>query len=232
MSLYASVLAEIEFEVSRDPFPDPELTPADGIVGFGGNLSAEVLLAAYRKGIFPWPMEGVELPWFCPARRAILELEALHVSRSLKKAQKKLGFTFTLDQAFERVIRECAQSPRPGQDGTWITPEMIDAYVVLHLKGHAHSVEVWQEENLVGGLYGVDSGGVFSAESMFYRQPNASKLALLYLMDHFESRGLKWMDIQVMTPHMKVLGAREISRKVFLRRLRETQALGLRLFSL
>jgi leucyl/phenylalanyl-tRNA--protein transferase len=225
-------------------FPDPQthLFPewvlfedyfyyAKDVVSFGDPLTQENLRDAYRKGIFPWHMEGVPLPWYCPERRAILRFKDLHVTRSLEKERRKGKFTFTIDKDFRRVIMECSLSPREGQKGTWITKEFIEAFTALHDSGIAHSVEAWDAEgNLAGGLYGVDAGGVFCGESMFYRQPNASKLSLLFLIDHMKKRGSTWLDAQVMTPHMQALGAREIGRKEFMRRLKETQGFDLNLF--
>jgi len=216
--------------VQRIQFPNPRWAGDDGIVGLGGELHWQNLVEAYSKGIFPWPIEGWPLPWFCPRRRAILEFSRLHVGRTLMRARARCVFTFSIDRAFERVIRRCSEMPRPEQDGTWITEEMIDAYCELHREGRAHSVEVWEGEELVGGLYGVNAGGAFAGESMFYERPDASKLALLHLIDHLRERGLDWIDIQTMTPHMKALGARLVSRGEFLNRLRETQERGLVLF--
>ena len=226
------------------PFPDPQthLFPewvlfedyfyyAKDVVSFGDPLTQENLRDAYRKGIFPWHMDGVPLPWYCPERRAILRFKDLHVTRSLEKERRKGKFTFTIDKDFRRVIQECSASPREGQKGTWITEEFIEAFTQLHESGMAHSVEAWDAAGeLAGGLYGVDAGGVFCGESMFYRQPNASKLALLFLIDHMRKRGATWLDAQVMTPHMQALGAREITRKEFIRRLKETQGFDLNLF--
>ena len=191
-------------------------TSSDDIVALGGNLEPATLREAYRNGVFPWPAEDLPLLWFCPRERAILEYDHLHVGRSLARARRQSPFAFTIDAAFEDVILHCASEPRPGQDGTWITDEMIDAYVRLHHLGVAHSVETWLDGQLVGGLYGVDTDGAFSAESMYYHEPWASKLALLHLLDHFAARGLRWIDIQVMTPHMERLGARNIPRREFL----------------
>lgn len=210
-------------------FPDPRLAHGD-IVAVGNDLDWRTLIDAYRHGIFPWPVEGLPLPWFSPRRRAILERRDLHVARSLSKARKRVPFRFSIDRDFEGVIRGCAATPRPGQDGTWIFPEIIDAYLELHRRGHAHSVEAWDGEMLAGGIYGIDAGGVFTGESMFYRVPNASKLALLHLLDHLADRGLDWIDIQVMTPHMKALGARNIPREQFLDRLKAAQRRQLQLF--
>jgi leucyl/phenylalanyl-tRNA--protein transferase len=168
--------------------------------------------------------------WFSPPERAILCFAELHVARSLRRALRTRGMRLTIDRAFAEVIRGCAAAPRPGQEGTWITPQMLAAYVELHRLGIAHSVEAWAEDRLVGGIYGVDVDGAFAAESMFYRAANASKLALLHLVAHLRERGLDWMDIQMMTPHMHRLGARTIPREVFLQRLARTRARGLALF--
>ena len=213
-------------------FLDPGLAES-GLVALGGDLHPETLLKAYRQGIFPWPHPGLPLAWFSPPERAILERGRLRINKSLDKARRRSRLRFTIDQAFPQVIAACARMPRPGQDGTWITPPMLRAYRELHRLGHAHSVEAWNPDTgeLVGGIYGVDPGGAFAAESMFYLEPYASKLALLHLIEHFFGRGLDWIDIQVMTPHMEALGAELISRKRFLARLAESLTHGLRLFS-
>lgn len=196
----------------------------------GEDLRVSTLREAYRKGIFPWPHEDYPLPWFSPRRRAVIFFKELHVGRSLAKAQKKNDFTFTVDRDFSAVIRACSEAERPEQDGTWIEPKIVAAYTRFHEAGDAHSVEAWEGDQLAGGLYGVDSGGVFTGESMFFRRPNASKLALVFLIEHLRERGATFIDCQVMTPHMKALGAREISRGRFLDALAETQAKGLKLF--
>lgn len=200
------------------------------VVSFGDPLTVENVREAYLKGIFPWHMEGIPLPWYCPKRRAIIEFADLHIPRSLERARRKNEFTFTLDRAFRRVIEECSLTSRPGQGGTWITDEFIDVYCKLHDEGMAHSVEAWSDGELVGGLYGIDAGGVFCGESMFFKKPNASKLSLLFLIDHLRSRDSNWLDAQVMTPHIKALGGIEISRLTFLRKLEAAQGLGLDLF--
>ena len=193
---------------------------AEDVIAFGVEPTVENLIEAYSKGIFPWPMRGVPLPWFCPAKRAVLEFSELHITRSLARERRKAPFTFTIDKAFRDVITECARSRRKGQSGTWITPEFIERYTELNELGHAHSVEAWDADaKLAGGLYGVDAGGVFTGESMFYKKPYASKLALLYLIDHLSSRGATWLDAQVMTPHLEALGAKDVSRKDFLQML-------------
>jgi leucyl/phenylalanyl-tRNA--protein transferase len=213
-------------------FPDPRTASHDGIVAVGGNLHPQTLLAAYRRGIFPWPADGYPMLWFSPPERAILELADLHVPRSLVRAKRQSSLELTIDRAFPQVIRSCAETTRPDQDGTWITTEVIIAYIRFHQLGHAHSIEAWRDGRLVGGVYGVDVDGAFAAESMFYREPNASKLALLHLVDHLRARGLDWLDIQVVTPHMERLGAKEISREEFLRKLEATRQRGLKLFGL
>jgi len=201
------------------------------VVSFGTELTVENVREAYRNGIFPWYTEGIPLPWHCPERRAILEFADLKIPRSLERARRKNNLSFTIDKDFRAVIHQCSLAYRPGQYGTWITDEFENVFGELHDQGIAHSVEVWDAGgDLVGGLYGVDAGGVFCGESMFYKVPNASKLALLFLVDHLRSRGATWLDSQVMTPHMKALGAREITRNEFLEKLKQTQELGLRLF--
>jgi leucyl/phenylalanyl-tRNA--protein transferase len=223
------------------PFNSPSRFPIEAILaGKLGDIVAssddvwpDLLIDAYEHGIFPWPTgEEDQIPWCSPKKRALLIFAEMRLPRSLEKARRNSGLTFTRDRAFETVIRECASQPRPGQDGTWITEGMIRAYVELHVRGRAHSVEAWLPQGgsstggprLVGGIYGVDSGGAFSAESMFYREPNASKLALLHLIDLLKEKGSEWLDIQQLTPHLEKLGAREIKRPDFLRRLSLAQS--------
>lgn len=195
------------------------------IVGIGEDLRPETLIWAYRNGIFPWPMRGFPLLWHCPVERAVIDFAHLHVPRSLARIQRRCSWTFTINRAFDQVIASCQQSSRPDQEGTWITDAMRSAYTVLHHRGYAHSVETWDENGaLIGGLYGVAVDGVFTGESLFYRQPNASKLALLFWIDHLRAHGLDWIDIEVMTPHMEALGAALIPRDVFLDRLAATHA--------
>jgi leucyl/phenylalanyl-tRNA---protein transferase len=216
----------------------PEWLPYGGflyyardVASFGDPLTLENLKEAYTKGIFPWYMEGIPLPWYCPDPRAVLDFDDLHIPPSLKRARNKGLYSFTIDEDFRHVIEECSMAKRHGQKGTWITPAFIERYTELHEAGFAHSVEVWDDAgNLVGGIYGVDAGGVFCGESMFYKQPNASKLALLFLIDHLKQRGATWMDIQVMTPNMRTLGAKEIGRDEFLDRLARARSHQLELF--
>ena len=183
-------------------------------------LTVENLRAAYRTGIFPWPSHaGAPIPWCSPDPRAVLVFAELTPGRTLEKTIRRGGFTCTLDRAFDTVIAACSAAPRPGQDGTWIAPAVVAAYTALHRDGVAHSVEVWRDEKLIGGLYGVDAGGLFCGESMFHHEPNASKLAILHLAQHLTARGSLWMDIQQLTPHMVRLGAREIPRHQYLLQL-------------
>lgn len=211
-------------------FPDVDQAGPEGILAIGGDMHPDSLLLAYRQGIFPWPIDEDTLAWFCPEQRAILEFSELHVPRSLARVQRRRPYVLTLDQAFPEVVKHCALVKRPGQGGTWITPELFQSYCDFHRLGHAHSVEAWLDDRLVGGIYGVDADGAFSAESMFYAEPYASKLTLLHLIDYLSAKGLDWIDIQVMTPHMQALGAKLIPRDQFLGRLSRTRARGLELF--
>jgi leucyl/phenylalanyl-tRNA--protein transferase len=170
------------------------------------------------------------MPWFSPDPRAILEFDRLHIPRSLESARRKSKFRFTTDQAFEAVITACAKIPRPGQPGTWITQTLLRAYLEFHRQGYAHSIEVWEKDELIGGIYGVDVDGVFAGESMFHLRPNASKLALLTLIERLHRAGAEWLDIQMLTPHMEALGAREIPRNDFLDRLEKDRRRGWRAF--
>jgi leucyl/phenylalanyl-tRNA--protein transferase len=211
-------------------FPDPRRATPEGIVAVGGRPEPELLAEAYSRGIFPWPVEGYPLLWFSPPERALLVFDELHVPRSLARERRRTRLAFTIDRAFDRVISACAEVPRAHEQGTWITAEMVRGYREFHRLGRAHSVEAWEGEELVGGLYGVDAGGAFAGESMFRLRPNASKLALLFLVEHLRGRGLDWLDVQVMTPHMEALGARLVTRDEFLERLARTLRRGLKLF--
>lgn len=210
-------------------FPDPRHARGD-VVAVGDDLSVATLRDAYRHGIFPWPHGNMPLPWFSPRRRTVIVFDELHVGRSLRKAQKRTDVAFTIDRDFRSVIAACASVPREDQGGTWIEPEIIAAYTALHDAGDAHSVEAWRGQELVGGLYGVDAGGVFTGESMFRRETGMSKLALLFLIDHLRARGAAWLDCQIMTPHMEALGAREIPRAKFLDMLEAAQRSGIEIF--
>ena len=212
-------------------FLPPEKATPEGIVGIGGPLDVVTLQCAYRQGIFPWPHTGLPLLWFNPDPRAVLHFEELHVPERLARRRRKLALRFTIDHAFDTVIEACRLSPRPGQEGTWITPKIVAAFKALHQAGDAHSVEAWDEDGqLVAGLYGVTAGGVFSGESMFHMVSDASKLCVLFLVEHLQARGATWLDIQTMTPHFQLLGAKEISRREYLAQLAEAQAQRLALF--
>ena len=213
-------------------FPPPTAArdDLDGLLLLGGQPTVENLVAAYGQGIFPWPIEGLPLPWFCPPRRGILQLSKLHVPRSLARAQRQSPWRIGFNEAFGAVMHKCQAQARPGQEGTWITPQLVRGYTALHAAGYAHSVEVWDDKELVGGLYGVAVRGVFAGESMFHSQPNASKLAVLALVAHLQARGSAWLDIQQLTPHMAALGAEEVSRAKFLALLAREQDAERQLF--
>lgn len=209
----------------NSPFPAPH-TAGDregGLIATGGCLSSERLTQAYRQGIFPWFSPGQPILWWNPIWRAVLLPEHLHVSKSFKKFLRKRPYQITLNRAFSEVIQHCANVPRGPDNGTWITPEMIQAYLQLHQKGIAHSVEVWQDDHLIGGLYGVLTGTVFSGESMFSLKPNASKLALLCLTQAWSHAGLRLIDCQIMNDHLASLGAIHVSRSDYLNLLTQIQ---------
>lgn len=201
-------------------FPDPRSASDEGIVAYGGDLTPSRLMLAYRNGIFPWYSKNDPILWWSPDPRLILELDEFKLSRSLRKSISKFEVRF--DTAFSQVIRECSNAPRRGQSGSWIVPEMIEAYEELHALGYAHSVEAYQNGELVGGLYGVCVGGVFCGESMFAKVSDASKVAFAVLIDHLRSLGFDFIDCQVPTPHLISLGAKEISRTLFLDRLKNS----------
>jgi leucyl/phenylalanyl-tRNA--protein transferase len=195
-------------------FPPVDHAVLSGLLAVGGDLSPERLLAAYRAGIFPWYNKGEPILWWSPDPRFVLFPEELHVSRSMRQFLKKGTVRITFDQAFRQVIAGC-QQPRAGQEGTWITSEMREAYAALHDLGYAHSVEVWQEDHLVGGLYGLSLGRSFFGESMFSTIPNASKSALIAMVSCLRSGGFELIDCQVETAHLAGLGARFIPRREF-----------------
>jgi leucyl/phenylalanyl-tRNA---protein transferase len=201
----------------RFRFPDPRRADAAGLVASGGDLEPSTLVAAYRRGLFPWPAEGIDLLWWSPDPRAIVPLEGLHVSRRLAQKLRQHRFRVTVDADFAAVIAGCADR---GDEETWITPALRAAYERLHALGWAHSVEVWTLEGaLAGGLYGVAVGGLFAAESMFHTVTDASKIALVALVQHCRAAGLELLDVQMPTPHLTSLGAVTISRADYLRRL-------------
>jgi leucyl/phenylalanyl-tRNA--protein transferase len=210
-------------------FPPVWTADEDGLLMIGGELSVAWLRAAYHRGIFPWPIDFGQmmiLAWFSPDPRAILDFDQLHVSRRLARRMRGDRFRVTFNTDFASVMAGCAEPRSDDPDGgTWITPEMLQAYREFHAAGGAHSVEVWRDEQLVGGLYGVAVGGAFSAESMFHRETDASKIALVALVERLRERGFTLLDIQQATPHMTRMGATEIARHDFLRRLRKARNL-------
>jgi leucyl/phenylalanyl-tRNA--protein transferase len=197
------------------PFPDPREAEEEGLLAFGGDLRPERLLSAYAQGVFPW-YESNPILWFSPDPRMVLVPRELRISRSLKKTLRQNLYTVSLDTVFERVIRACAEIPRFGQDGTWITPEMIDAYVGLHHMGYAHSTEAWRDGELVGGAYGISLGSVFFGESMFATESDASKVAFVSLVQQLEAWEIGLIDCQMSTPHLASFGATEWTRDMFL----------------
>lgn len=201
---------------SRWEIPDPRRADPDGVVGVGADLQPATLVAAYRNGIFPWPHQGMPLPWFSPDPRAVFVVGDIHVARSLRRTLRRSGWETTVDAAFDRVVQACG-ADRDG--GTWITPPMAAAYRRLHDCGWAHSLEVWDGDDLVGGVYGVLLGGVFTGESMFHRASDASKVALVDLARRLGEAGASWLDAQLPTPHLRSMGAESWPRPLFLRRL-------------
>jgi len=202
-------------------FPDPALTDESGILAIGGDLSPRRLLLAYSMGIFPWYSEGQPILWHSPDPRFVLVPEQLNISRSLRRSLRNTDYQCRMDEAFEDVITQCARVPRPGQDGTWITQDMHEAYVTLHELGFAHSVETYLDDELVGGLYGVALGSAFFGESMFALRSDASKVAFVRLVQQLQEWGFELIDSQVYTQHVERLGAREIPRDDYLQRLRQ-----------
>jgi leucyl/phenylalanyl-tRNA--protein transferase len=211
----------------RITFPAPEnaLEEPSGLLAFGGDLSVERLLNAYSHGIFPWYSEGEPILWWSPEPRGILPLQQFICSKSLQKFIRKTQLCVTLNYAFDEVIQACANIPR-NDAGTWISNHMISAYRDLHREGHAQSVEVWSNGELVGGLYGVTVGRMFCGESMFHRTTNASKLATYYLVEHLKAQGATFIDCQLQNPHLESLGCVAISRKNFLEKLAQSRQLN------
>ncbi|MBP7173911.1 MAG: leucyl/phenylalanyl-tRNA--protein transferase [Cloacibacterium sp.] len=197
-------------------FPDPSLYhPQEGIMAIGGDLSPERLKWAYQLGIFPWFNEGEEILWWCPDPRFVLFPREIKVSKSMRKILQKECFSFTENVCFEEVIKNCAQINRKNQQGTWISDEIIASYTLLHQQSIAKSIEVWQNENLVGGFYGIEVGSVFCGESMFSKVSNASKAAFIYFVEKYKNK-YQIIDCQVHTNHLESLGARMISKQEYL----------------
>ncbi len=205
----------------RFDFPDPRTASGEGIVASGGNLSPGMLLSAYSQGLFPWFSDRDPILWWSPDPRFVVFPGEIRVSESMKKILRKGVFSFSLDARFRDIITACASAPRPLQRGTWITSDMIDAYCALHDLGYAHSVEVYQEERLAGGLYGISLGQVFFGESMFSVVSNASKAAFILLGMALRGRGFGLIDSQVRTDHVTNLGGRDIPREAYLSLLRD-----------
>jgi leucyl/phenylalanyl-tRNA--protein transferase len=204
-------------------FPPVHLAEPDGLLAVGGDLSPERLSLAYHSGIFPW-YQGEHILWWCPDPRFVLFPEELKVSKSMKRLLKRndpiaIGFVFTTNKAFAQVIHQCKKVTRPGQEGTWITDEVEKAYIKMHELGHAHSAEVWKENELVGGLYGIKIGKVFFGESMFSKVNNASRFAFIKYIEQLKREGVELIDCQVYTEYLESFGARMISRKEFIEQL-------------
>lgn len=202
-------------------FPDVESASYDGILAIGGDLRPERLILAYQSGIFPWYNQDEPIIWYSPDKRMVLFPEDLIISKSMRQLMRKNEFKLTWNTAFDKVIEACQKSPRKGQDGTWITNDMKQAYIKLHELGFARSIEVWKDKELVGGLYGIDLGHVFCGESMFSKTSNTSKLAFIHLVQSLEKKNYKLIDCQVYNEHLESLGAKEISRQDFMGYLRE-----------
>ncbi len=216
-------------EKLRFPPPERALRNPNGLLAIGGDLSIARLIDAYRNGIFPWFSDGDPILWWSPDPRAVFPLDTLQAPTSLRKFARRCGWQATLDTAFTQVMSACAQAERPGQDGTWITDEMIAAYTQLHQHGIAHSIEMWAGEELVGGLYGIAMGRLFFGESMFSARSNGSKLALFTLAAHLKAHGFVLLDSQVPNPHTESLGASTMRRSDFLallKRYRDEPPLG------
>lgn len=204
-------------------FPNVEtaLRDPDGLLAGGGDLSEPRLLNAYRHGIFPWYQDGQPILWWSPSVRAIIEPDHLKISRSLRKTLRNKRFAITADTAFAQVIEACA-APRAKSDGTWITDEMQAAYLRLHAHGHAHSIEIWETDTLVGGLYGIGIGACYFGESMFSRTADASKVAFVCLIRHLQAWHYRVIDCQMMTSHLASMGATPLSRDLYIKKLHET----------
>ncbi|MCF6227402.1 MAG: leucyl/phenylalanyl-tRNA--protein transferase [Planctomycetes bacterium] len=210
------------YQLPDEPiFPPADEAEEDGIIAIGGDFSPERLLNAYASGIFPWPHEGYPLLWFSPDPRMVLIPSELEIARSLRQRIKKQPFEVRFDTAFRKVMEACRDVPRAGQDGTWITDEMLDGYGQLHKLGFAHSAEAWEGDKLVGGCYGVSIGGVFFGESMFAHKSDASKIAFVTLVQKLKEWGVSLVDAQVHTDHLARFGAKEIPRREFLTKLEQ-----------
>jgi leucyl/phenylalanyl-tRNA---protein transferase len=203
-------------------FPEPETADATGLLCIGGDLSPDRLLLAYSKGIFPWYMAGGWVHWFCPEKRMILIPAEVKISHSMNQVFKRNTFRITVDTCFKEVITACGEVERKNQEGTWVNDEFVKAFCCLHEMGYAHSFETWRGDELVGGLYGVSLGKSFFGESMFSKAANASKAAFITMAKKLSESHFDLIDCQLYTPHLESLGAKEISRKMFLKKLKST----------
>jgi leucyl/phenylalanyl-tRNA--protein transferase len=202
-------------------FPPVEAADEHGLLAVGGDLDAESVILAYRSGIFPWPIDEESLAWFAPPERAVIFLDEFHIPRRLGRSLKSTTFVRKVDHDFEGVIRRCAELTNRGdQDGTWITPEIVNAYTNLFRLGYCHSFETYLNDELVGGMYGIQIGNFFAAESSFFRVPNASKVAMCTMVEYLKRQAISWFDCQVLTPFSESFGAREISRDEYMGLLR------------
>jgi len=209
----------VQWLTKKNEFPSVENASQDGLLALGGDLSIERLLLAYNNGIFPWFNDDALIMWWSPNERLVLFPHKIKISKSMRKVLASNQFKLTKNTCFEKVMQLCAGVKRKEQEGTWITPKMKDAYLALHKEGHANSYEVWQNDELVGGLYGIDLGHVFCGESMFSSVSNASKFALVKLAQELEQKKYVMIDCQVPTDHLKSMGAEEISRDRFIKLL-------------
>jgi len=202
-------------------FPDPSSASDEGILCYGADLNPNRVMSAYTKGIFPWFNEGDPILWWSPDPRFVLEIDDLHISKNLKKTIKKNIFEIKYDTSFVQVMIECANAPRKDQDGTWIIPEMIEAYSELHNMGFAHSFEAWLDGELVGGGYGVVVGDIFCGESMFSKVSDASKVAFVHLVKRLKENGFSLIDSQIHTPYLESFGSKHITRDMYIKRVKE-----------
>jgi len=198
-------------------FPDPyQIYDIDGIALMSDEMSVDILTEAYGNGIFPWPHDDLPVLWFCPQKRGVLEFKDLHIPKSLIKDLKKQNWKLTINKAFAEVMDECAEQVRPEQSGTWITGHIKKHYIDFHKAGFVHSFECWENGNLIGGMYGVFVDGNFSGESMFFKKSNASKACLLFVIKTLQDLDVHWMDIQMVTEHMRRFGGKEMDKNTFL----------------
>ena len=220
MSLADCVMFAAQNEL-LETLKNPRAKTIEGVIAIGGGFSSQVLVQAYNHGIFPWPHEGYPLLWFCPDERGVIDFADLHLSKSFQKWLKKNRsfFTITMNQKFSEVIKNCKEQKRKSQNGTWITKDIENSYIELHQQGVALSLEVMRGDILVGGIYGVLSNKYFSCESMFHKEDNTSKLALFALIQHLQSLGYSWIDIQMVSSVCERVGGKLISKNDFLRRI-------------